>query len=62
MRKVECPRCRYVNRVAGLYEAGKAEGAGRVILYCACCGQTFTPPEATEEVDREADPQVYAGA
>jgi hypothetical protein len=62
MRNVECPRCRYVNRVAGLYEAGKAEGAGQVVLYCAACGATFTPRDKADEADREADRQVCAGA
>jgi hypothetical protein len=53
MRNVECPHCLNVNRVAGLFDAGKAEGAGRIILYCAFCGQTFTPAEAAEDQGRE---------
>jgi hypothetical protein len=55
MRDVECPRCRNVNRVAGLYEAGRAEGVPcPTVLYCAYCGEAFTPQEATEEGNQEA--------
>jgi hypothetical protein len=54
MRNVECPHCLYVNRVAGLFEAGKAEGAGRIVLYCAFCGQTFTPVEEPDVEGRMA--------
>jgi hypothetical protein len=44
--------------VAGLYQAGKAEGAGQVILYCAFCGETFTPQIASWDELREADTHV----
>jgi hypothetical protein len=58
MREIECPHCLNVNRVAGRFEAGKAEGAGQVVLYCAFCGETFTPKEAIWEERHEADKHV----
>ena len=54
MKDIECPHCQYVNRVAGLFDAGKAEGARRIVLYCAFCGDTFTPPETAEDDYQEA--------
>jgi hypothetical protein len=61
MRDVECPRCLNVNRVAGLYEAGRAEGVpAQTILYCAYCGETFTPQETTEEGNHEAGQRACA--
>jgi hypothetical protein len=57
MREIECPYCLNVNRVAGLFEMGRAEGYSLTLLYCAFCGETFTLREVTEE----AEPKEHCG-
>jgi hypothetical protein len=58
MRDIECPYCLYVNRVAGMFEAGKAEGAGQIVLYCAYCGMSFTPQEVPGQDQHRANERV----
>jgi hypothetical protein len=54
MREIACPHCLNVNRVAGMFEGGTAEGEVQTILYCAFCGQTFTPVELPRKDGQEA--------
>jgi hypothetical protein len=58
MKEIECPHCLNVNRVAGMFEGGTAEGEVQAILYCAFCGESFTPQVASWEEQREADTHV----
>jgi hypothetical protein len=59
MREIECPHCLNVNRVAGMFEGGTAEGAVQTVLYCAFCGQTFAPLDTPRKDGQEATEQAH---
>lgn len=43
-----CPHCRRVNKVAGMFDAGKIDGKAEAKFWCGFCRKRFAPTGAEQ--------------